>query len=328
MATIFSGNIPFESLTNVPLTVGGDYISRPFYNFLFDLHRRTGGTINGVLSNNLLTETSSTLTLVSGATLTFASGSTVNFEGAFQINGTTITVTGAQLNYFDAISAPTNGQILVGNTATNRYNTATLNAAAGLTATFGAGTLQLDVDIANESTVSVASGDYLLIADVSAANAIKKVTAGDIASLSADTFATIQVDGVAQSTNAPTLDFDGTDFLLTESPTDDFDITIKDSGIDHNSTTNYVANKHIDHTSVTLTAGGGLSGGGDISTSRSFAVDPTDATTVTAATGDLVLIADVSDSNNLKNTTVDDIAALAGAVSNQEAYQRILMGVL
>ena len=36
----------------------------------------------------------------------------------------------------------------------------------------------------------------------------------------------IQVDGTAVSTGAITLDFDGTDFTLTESPTDDFDITI------------------------------------------------------------------------------------------------------
>lgn len=41
-----------------------------------------------------------------------------------------------------------------------------------------------------------------------------------------DTFAIIQVDGVAVSTGAPTLDLDGTDFVVTESPTDDFDITI------------------------------------------------------------------------------------------------------
>ncbi len=41
-----------------------------------------------------------------------------------------------------------------------------------------------------------------------------------------DTFASIEVDGSAVSTNAPTLDFDGTDFTLTESPTDDFDVTI------------------------------------------------------------------------------------------------------
>jgi hypothetical protein len=38
-------------------------------------------------------------------------------------------------------------------------------------------------------------------------------------------------------------------------------------------------------------------------------------TTVTAATGDLVLIADASDSNNLKKVTVDTIAALAGGGS-------------
>ena len=43
--------------------------------------------------------------------------------------------------------------------------------------------------------------------------------------------------------------------------------------IDHNSTTNYVANKHIDHTSVSITAGSGLSGGGDISSTRTLTLD-------------------------------------------------------
>lgn len=41
-----------------------------------------------------------------------------------------------------------------------------------------------------------------------------------------DTFTSIEVDGVGQSTNAPTLDFDSGDFTLTESPTDDFDVTL------------------------------------------------------------------------------------------------------
>jgi len=43
--------------------------------------------------------------------------------------------------------------------------------------------------------------------------------------------------------------------------------------IDHDAITNYVANKHIDHTGVTLTAGVGLSGGGDISANRTFDFD-------------------------------------------------------
>lgn len=98
---------------------------------------------------------------------------------------------------------------------------------------------------------------------------------------------TIQVDGVTQNAASPTLDFDGTDFTLTESPTDDFDITIKaeriqdivgamftgntetlitvtyqdgdgtvdfvvdEASIDHDALTNFVANEHIDWTSTT-----------------------------------------------------------------------------
>ena len=42
--------------------------------------------------------------------------------------------------------------------------------------------------------------------------------------------------------------------------------------IDHDALLNFVANEHIDHSSVSLSAGNGLTGGGDITTSRSFAV--------------------------------------------------------
>jgi hypothetical protein len=40
--------------------------------------------------------------------------------------------------------------------------------------------------------------------------------------------------------------------------------------IDHNATTNYSANRHIDHTAVSITAGAGLTGGGDISSTRTL----------------------------------------------------------
>jgi len=48
--------------------------------------------------------------------------------------------------------------------------------------------------------------------------------------------------------------------------------------IDHDSLNNFVANEHVDHTSITLTAGDGLTGGGDISDNRSFAVNVDDST--------------------------------------------------
>jgi hypothetical protein len=50
------------------------------------------------------------------------------------------------------------------------------------------------------------------------------------------------------------------------------------SQISHDSTTGYVANRHIDHTSVSISAGNGLSGGGDISTTRTLTLDTSSAT--------------------------------------------------
>jgi len=44
-------------------------------------------------------------------------------------------------------------------------------------------------------------------------------------------------------------------------------------GAEHDGFSDFVANEHIDHTGVTLTAGTGLTGGGDISANRTFDVD-------------------------------------------------------
>lgn len=42
------------------------------------------------------------------------------------------------------------------------------------------------------------------------------------------------------------------------------------AGVDHNSLQNFVANKHIDHSTVSIAAGTGLSGGGDITATRTL----------------------------------------------------------
>ena len=48
---------------------------------------------------------------------------------------------------------------------------------------------------------------------------------------------------------------------------------ITNPGTGHDAFSDFVANEHINHTSVTLTAGTGLTGGGDISANRTFNVD-------------------------------------------------------
>jgi len=61
-----------------------------------------------------------------------------------------------------------------------------------------------------------------------------------------------------------------------------------------------------------ITAGAGLSGGGT-SGAVSLAVDVNAQTSATVAGGDEVIIGDISDSNNIKKTTAQDIANLAPA---------------
>lgn len=65
--------------------------------------------------------------------------------------------------------------------------------------------------------------------------------------------------------------------------------------IDHDAITNYVANEHIDHTTVTLTAGTGLSGGGDISSNRSFALSHLGIESLTDPGSDKILFWDDSE---------------------------------
>jgi len=47
--------------------------------------------------------------------------------------------------------------------------------------------------------------------------------------------------------------------------------------IDHNATTNYSTNRHIDHSQVTISGIGGLIGGGDLTTSRAITLNVVDS---------------------------------------------------
>ena len=60
---------------------------------------------------------------------------------------------------------------------------------------------------------------------------------------------------------------------LNDGGNEDFQIQIDESKIDHDALLNFVADEHVDHSSVDITAGSGLSGGGDITASRTIDLD-------------------------------------------------------
>lgn len=114
--------------------------------------------------------------------------------------------------------------------------------------------------------------------------------------------------------------------ILTDSASVDFTYSdagntitavVLPAGVDHNLLLNYVANQHVDHTSVAINtnANSGLSGGGTIAASRSLLVDPSNASTVAPASGDLILFADISNSNALSKATISSILGTSSITS-------------
>jgi len=90
------------------------------------------------------------------------------------------------------------------------------------------------------------------------------------------------------------------------------------SAIDHDLLLNWVADKHLAHSSISITAGSGLSGGGTIAASRTLALDinslTTDASPDTAA--DFIPFYDTSEGANNKVL----ISSLAGQALGDAAF--------
>lgn len=126
---------------------------------------------------------------------------------------------------------------------------------------------------------------------------------------------------------ADTLEFVSANNMLTilanaATTPDSVNFTINVGNIDHNLLLNYVADQHVAHSGVTLTAGIGLAGGGTIASSRTFDLDLNDLTTDTPVLADFFAFYDVSgaDTNKATLTTLNSILdhnALLNFVANK-----------
>lgn len=120
----------------------------------------------------------------------------------------------------------------------------------------------------------------------------------------------VYADSSARDTALGTSDAEGMFCFLKDTNTLQF--------YDGSSWVNFIGEGDI--TGVTITTGStsGLSGGAAATSgafSSTLVISPNQATSATVAGGDIVLIGDADDSNNLKKTTAQDIANLAGGVS-------------
>lgn len=193
-------------------------------------------------------------------------------------------------------------------------------------------------DLSKADGISLLQGNFKqndFISDLKSNNRLKV----DVSGLSSDNIS----EGVTNLffTNERAQDAVGA--ILTDTTSVDFTYNdaantitaaVLPAGVDHNSLQNYVANRHIDHSEVSISAGTGLSGGGDITASRSLSIANTgvtagtygsatntpvvtvnaqgQVTTITTAPISTNLTADINDSTTLISTTSTGYVVVTG----------------
>ena len=91
--------------------------------------------------------------------------------------------------------------------------------------------------------------------------------------------------------------------ITDDAANNEIEIDIVDANIDHDSLLNFVTNEHIDHSAVSINSGVGLTGGGDITATRTIDLDVNGLTAEPTPVGaDELVVFDVSAAAHRKIT--------------------------
>jgi len=105
-------------------------------------------------------------------------------------------------------------------------------------------------------------GDGSQISGIATTLAFSGSTGNDVVNLKTEALTINGSNGITTTATNNTLTINAPSGTVTAS-----------SQIDHDLTTNFLANEHIDHTTVSISAGSGLSGGGTIAATRTLTLD-------------------------------------------------------
>jgi hypothetical protein len=139
-----------------------------------------------------------------------------------------------------------------------------------------------DTQFATKSTTDLLEGSNLYFTDERVDDRVSNLivagtgitsTYDDVANtLTIASTITQYTDELAQDAVGTILiDSSSIDFTYTDA-TPSISAVVLPAGVDHDSLQNFVANEHIDHSTVSISAGTGLTGGGDITTSRTISM--------------------------------------------------------
>lgn len=314
----------------------------------FTLSDVQAGTFYGALSGNASSATTATQ-LTTGRTFSLTGDITatgVSFDGTGNVQLTTVYNPGSIVN--DDINASaaiadtklatisSSGKVQNSATTATNANTASAIVARDASGNFSAGTITADIN--RDAFTTVTAGVYgsaalVPVITVDANGFIDSIGEVSVAGVSATTFdsatATYTIstaDGGSYATRVYSQELTRTAVSagtgITYSSSTGV-IATNDGAIVHDNLSGFVSNEHIDHSTVSITAGAGLTGGGTIAATRTLNIGAGTGITVNADdiaisnTG--VVAATYGDSSTIPRITVNaqgQITAVVGATVN------------
>jgi hypothetical protein len=251
------------TFTRLPIYIGNSVVNVSINSTSF----------TGTANNTSFVGSVSAANVVSNAQL---SANLANYQTSAGLSANVATLTANNTSFVGAVSAAnvvSNAQLSANlanyqTTAGLSANVATLTAnntsfVGAVSAANVVSNSQLSSNLANYQTSAGLSAN---VATLTANNANFVKANNGITSNSSGVFVT-QGDGTTVNSTGVHVRAGNTQLISNSTG-----VWANQANFDHNSLSNYDANKHVDHTTVTLTAGAGLTGGGTIAASRTFDV--------------------------------------------------------
>ena len=289
--TLVTTSYDYLSLSGQAITLGQIDISDDTNLVGGDGLALTGDTLSVNVDDSSLEINSDTLRIKAlGVTNAMLAGSIANSKlsnSSVSYGGISLALGASDATPAFDLSDATSLPIVAGTTGT----LSVARGGTGATTASGART-NLNVDVAGTDN----STDVTLV-----------TTSHDYLSLSGQAVTLGQID-ISDDTNL----VGGTGITLTGDT-----LSTTDSEIVHDNLSGFVSNEHIDHSGVSITAGAGLTGGGDITSTRDIAVGA--GTGVTVNADDIAIGQDVATSADVtfNSVTADIIGDIRGATKFQ-----------